>query len=191
MTRLKKRRNSFILLGIGLVAALILLGACSPFFKSNQQTNSHADTSDPRGNGEETREITLYFSDEQAMYLVPEKRQVAVKDDNAGETVIKELLKGPVNPALKRTLPVETKLLSLSVEQETAYVNFSKEIINNNYRGSAGEIALVYSVVNSLAELPGIKQVQFLIDGKEVETIYGHMDTGKPVTPDWQLIKTE
>jgi germination protein M len=188
---LKNRWVNLFIMVVCLVAAVFLLGSHSPVFKQ-QGENTSANTSGPlaQAPGEEKREVTLYFSDEQAMYLAPEKRQVTVQEDNVGETVVKELIKGPQSASLKRTLPVETRLISFSVKQDTAYVDFSKEL-NNNYGGSAGEIALVYSVVNSLAEIPGIKKVQFLIEGKEVETIYGHIDTGNPIAPDWKLVNTE
>jgi germination protein M len=189
---LKKRWVNLFIMVVCLVAAVFLLGSHSPVLKQ-QGENTSANTSGPLAQepGGEKREVTLYFSDEQAMYLAPEKRQVTVQEDNVGETVVKELIKGPQSASLKRTLPAETRLISLSVKQDTAYVNFSKEINNNNYGGSAGEIALVYSVVNSLAEIPGITKVQFLIEGKEVETIYGHIDTGNPISPDWKLVNTE
>lgn len=185
-------KNRWFLLIIGLVAVAFLLGVNSPLF--NRQVESPAgNTSEPpqQAAGGEKSEVILYFSDEQAMYLMPEKRQVAVQAGNVGEAVVKELIKGPDSPLLKRTLPEDTRLLSLTVKEETAYVDFSKEIKNSNYAGSAGEIALIYSVVNSLAEVPGIKKVQFLVEGKEVETLYGHMDTGSPISPDQKLVKTE
>ncbi|MDD4237701.1 MAG: GerMN domain-containing protein [Desulfotomaculaceae bacterium] len=188
---LKTRWMKPFLLVVGLVAAAFLLGANSPIFNP-QVENPTGNTSESlsQAAGEEKREVVLYFSDEQAMYLMPEKRQAAVKEDNIGEAVVQELIKGPDSTLLKRTLPEDTRLLSLSVKQETAYVDFSKEINNSNFAGSAGEIALVYSVVNSLAEIPGIKMVQFLVEGKEVETLYGHIDTGNPISPDLKLVKT-
>jgi germination protein M len=191
LSKFNNRWIKLFLLVVGLGAAAFFLGAYAPIF--NQQVENPAgNTSETlaQGNGEETRELVLYFSDEQAMCLMPEKRQVAVQADKVGEAVVKELIKGPDSPVLKRTLPEETRLLSLSVRQETAYADFSKEIKNNKFAGSAGEIALVYSVVNSLAEVPGIKKVQFLVEGEEVETLYGHIDTGSPISPDPKLVKT-
>jgi len=191
LSKFKNRWIKLFLLVVGLGAATFLLGAYTPIFNQRVE-NPAGNTPEPLSQeaGEETRELVLYFSDEQAMYLIPEKRQVAVQADNVGEAVVKELIKGPDSHLLKRTLPEETRLLSLSVRQETAYVDFSKEIKNSNYAGSAGEIALVYSVVNSLAEVPGITKVQFLVEGKEVGTLYGHIDTGSSISPDRKLVKT-
>lgn len=188
----KSRWIKLSFLVVGLIAVAALLGACS--LKTGRQAESQTgktSESSQQAAGEEKTEVTLYFSDEQATCLMPEKRQAAVQAGNIGEAVVKELIKGPDSPLLKRTLPEETRLLSLTVKEETAYADFSKEIKNSNYGGSAGEIALVYSVVNSLAEVPGIKRVQFLVEGREVETLYGHIDTGNPISPDQKLVKQQ
>ena len=47
----------------------------------------------------------------------------------------------------------------------------------------------VYSIVNTLAELPEIEMVRFLIEGEEIETLAGHLDLSEPVYPDEGLIK--
>lgn len=188
MLVIKNRYVKLSFLVVGLITAVFLLGACSA--KPNQQANQTGQTSGAEQQaGAEKTEVTLYFSDEQAMYLMPEKRQVTVRENNVGEAVVSELIKGPGSSSLKRTIPEDAKLLSLTVKEGIAYADFSKEIKNNNYGGSAGEIALIYSVVNSLAEVPGIESVQFLVEGAEVETLYGHMDTANPISPDQTLVK--
>lgn len=190
LSMFKARWIKLSLLAVGLVAAALLLGGYPPILNRQVETTTGGIPNPPlQAAGEEKKEVVLYFSDEQAMYLAPEKRQVTVEEASIEETVVKELIKGPESPLLKRTLPEQTRLLSLSVEQETAYVDFSKEINNINYGGSAGEIALIYSVVNSLGEVPGIKRVQFLVEGKKVETLYGHIDTENPIEPDQKLVK--
>jgi hypothetical protein len=48
----------------------------------------------------------------------------------------------------------------------------------------------VYSVVNSLAlNFPEVKRVQFLMEGKEIETIKGHLSLSRPISPKPDLIK--
>jgi hypothetical protein len=49
----------------------------------------------------------------------------------------------------------------------------------------------VYSVVNSLAlNFPEVKRVQFLVEGKEIETITGHLSLIRPLSPRPDLIKS-
>ncbi|OQA00194.1 MAG: Sporulation and spore germination [Planctomycetes bacterium ADurb.Bin412] len=139
--------------------------------------------------GETARDLVLYFSDDQAMYLLPERRKVAVgKGETTEQVIIKELIKGPSDPSLKRTIPPETAILSLSVENGVASVDFSKGIQDSRYGGSAGESMLIYSIVNSLAQLPEINQVQILVEGKKIESLYGHIGIIRPLSPNPGLI---
>lgn len=131
--------------------------------------------------------LTLYFSDDQAMYLQREQREVLKKNETLEELVLNELMKGPKKSGFK-VIPDKTKLLSVSVVDSIAFVNFSKEFQSNHWGGSTGETHTVYAIVNSLCELEGINQVQFMIEGSPLETL-GHMDLTKPVLPDTSMMQ--
>lgn len=133
--------------------------------------------------------LTLYFSDNQATYLVPEVREVEIHSKRTAEAVINELIKGPKSSKLSRTVPQEAKLKSVKVESGVVYVNLSKEFQTKHWGGSAGEAMTLYSITNSLAELPGVQKVQFLLEGKKVDAILGHADTTRPLAPNWKLVK--
>lgn len=138
----------------------------------------------------ETREsVTLYFGDQEAMYLVPEVRTVVKGNQTLEETVIAELIKGPSKADLFQTVPKEAKLISLEVVDGVAYVNFNQNFQSKHWGGSTGETMTLYSITNSLAKLPGIEQVQFLLEGKKQESILGHTDTSEPISPNWKMVK--
>ncbi|MCL6610587.1 MAG: GerMN domain-containing protein [Peptococcaceae bacterium] len=133
--------------------------------------------------------VTLYFSDSQARWLVPEVREVAGSGVPVEQIVVRELIRGPAVKGLQRTIPEGTRLISLNVANGVARVNFSREFQARHWGGSAGETFTIYSVVNSLTELEGIKKVEFLVEGKRLESLAGHMDLTGPVEPDRSLIK--
>ncbi|MDK2821146.1 MAG: hypothetical protein PWP31_1111 [Clostridia bacterium] len=132
--------------------------------------------------------VTLYFSDQQSMYLIPEEREVLKADEGLEEVVIRELIKGPQKENLVKTIPEGTELLSTSVIDNVVYVSFSNEFKSRHWGGTAGENMTIYSVVNSLCKLPGIEKVQFLLEGEKVESILGHLDTSVPITPNWEIV---
>ncbi len=174
-----KKRWIILLLGILLLAALVSAG-CG----KDQATPAKPDT------GSEQKEtVTLYFSDSQAMYLVPEKRQVTRTNEPLEEIIVKELIKGPAEKGHLPTIPAETKLLSVSVVDGVAYLDFSKELQTKHWGGSTGEMMTIGSVTNSLDGVNGIKKVQFLVEGKKLETILGHAYTAEPIGPNWDLVK--
>ena len=86
--------------------------------------------------------------------------------------------------------PAGTKLTSLFVDERgIAYVSLSREAIDGAPGGSAWEQLAVHSLVGSLTRaVPQIRRVQILVDGKEIETLGGHLDLRGPVTFDESLI---
>ncbi|MEW6172388.1 MAG: GerMN domain-containing protein [Bacillota bacterium] len=196
MSRKRSNRKLF-LSGLALAALLtltVLIGGCGnkPDAKPDiggAGHNAEDRTPDISAEPKETKEkVTLYFGDNQAMYLIPETREVAKGGRTLEEVIINELIKGPRNPELTRTIPGGTSLISVQVVDGVAYANFSKELQTKHWGGTAGETMTVYSVVNSLAKLEGVKQVQFLLEGKKLETLAGHYDLTGPVAPRWDLV---
>jgi spore germination protein GerM len=77
----------------------------------------------------------------------------------------------------------------LKITDQIAYVDFSEEIRSKHPGGSAGELMTLNSIVNSLTELPEIKKVQIMINGKKVDTLVGHADLSQPLGRDESIIK--
>lgn len=138
-----------------------------------------------------TREMKVYFSDEEGLLLKAEQHRIE-KGDLAFEAqkAIEALLGGPENVALGNPLPQGTRLLSVRIDGSTAVVDLSPEVIQNHPGGSSGELQTVYSIVNTLTlNFPEIKDVQILVGGKKEKTIAGHIDITLPLGPDKKMIK--
>lgn len=136
----------------------------------------------------EVMPLTVYYATKDAMYLVPEMHRVP-RNSHPAQTAVELLLIEPQNQELVRVLPTGTKLKSLAIKENIAYVNFSEQLIKNNQGGSAAEILQVSSIVNTLTEFPDIHQVQILVEGKKVETISGHVDISEPLSRSTDIIK--
>lgn len=152
----------------------VALSACMP--RASAETPEEPISPVP---SQDTVTVDLYFADDQAMEVLPERREVEVPADPAQrppveELVVSELLKGPTDTLLKRTLPAEAKLISVQVTDGLALVNFSKEFVSKHPGGSTGEIMTILSLVNSLTCLPNIDRVQILVEGQRIDTIAGH-----------------
>ena len=96
--------------------------------------------------------------------------------------LIEAQLQPPQEP-LVSAVPQGTTLKELFLtERGDAYVDLSGEVTVNHPGGSLDEILTVYTFVAALTEnLPGIKRVQILIDGREVDTLAGHVDLRRPL----------
>ncbi|MDD3706338.1 MAG: GerMN domain-containing protein, partial [Clostridiaceae bacterium] len=136
------------------------------------------------------KEITLYFADSQAMYVVPEKRMVFVfKDISDAEfyrIVLEELIKGPNTENLYRTIPEGVTVEYTEVEVDLLKVDFSQEMHTNHWGGAAGESMTVNSIVNTLTEFEGIKRVMPTVDGGPMSI--EHMVVEEPLTRNEDII---
>ena len=137
---------------------------------------------------EEMVEVNLYFSDSQAMYLIPEKRKISQVPSLTRQAVI-ELIKGPENSDFYPTIPVGTQVNEVYIVDDIAYLDLSEEIFKNHPGGSSGELMTIYSIVNTLTEIPLIKGVQILVEGNEMKSLAGHIDISMPLLRDEDWIK--
>jgi hypothetical protein len=96
---------------------------------------------------------------------------------NRAKQVLQKVLEGPKTPGLFPTIPKDTKLLEIFIDDAgLAYVDFSDPLSTNHPGGIQNEQATVYSIVNALTyNLPEIRQVKILVGGAEKETLAGHV----------------
>lgn len=170
-------------LGVYLILTVIIITVLGTAGCSKKQTP-------PTPAPEETEEITLYFdaSTPEQLYLAPEKREV--EKDDLPLKAMEELIKGPSEGSeLKPILPKETKVRSLKIEDNIAYVDFSKDLPENLNVGSSGEILVLSAIVNTLTEFPEIEKVQIFIEGEKTETLAGHVDLTEPFERNEEIIK--
>lgn len=128
--------------------------------------------------------VTLYFSDKNALYLIPETRRIEIKEgEKLEEVVVKEIIKGPMDSSKLRTVTEDVKVLSAETKEDVCFVNLSQEFVIKNTGGSTKEMMAVYSIVNSLCKLDKVKKVRFLIEGETVES-FGHFTFNEPFSED-------
>jgi len=75
------------------------------------------------------------------------------------------------------------------VKNGIAYIDFGKNLIDLHPGGSASEMMTIYSLTNTITtNVPSVKKVKLLVDGKDLETIKGHIDTINPFELNRELI---
>ena len=157
----KSQLSVLILFGIIVVAFLLLLGrgdvaedsifgkikkALKHFFGrfGGGKNIDHSGRRDHRNNGE-TPTTTIAFDD------VP-------------KLVVEQLIKGPVSEHTYPCIPPETKVLNITTKDGTCYVNLDGGFLAQVY--DVAEAIQIYAIVNSLAELQCVNNVQILINGE-------------------------
>ena len=113
----------------------------------------------------QSADIKLYFANAKGDKLIPMDMNVTYnKNVPIERVVVEQLINGPGIPGYYRTLPSNVKLLGISVTDGTCYVNLDSTFIDGMV--NAAEMVPVYSIVNSLCDIPQIDRVQILINGE-------------------------
>lgn len=117
-------------------------------------------------NAYEKSQLQLFFADESGEHLLKEEREVVHSINTSVEKVIvEELIKGPQVSSHYRTLPADTKLLNVSLNENICYINFDATFLNNTLE--VKEYIPIYSIVNSLSEISTVSKVQITINGSQ------------------------
>lgn len=134
---------------------------------------------------------TLFFASADGQGLVREGREVEVEEnvEDGIESVVEELIRGPLG-SLAPTVPNNVRVLGVQVKGGVAQIDFGHEFTEGIPQGSSAEMAAVYSIVDTVnTNFPAIKAVQFLVEGKAVSDLNGHLDLSTPLPADYSLEK--
>jgi Sporulation and spore germination len=148
---------------------------------------------------------TLYYIAEDGMSLVGVQREVPFGEPVAQQARwIIETQLGAAAPPLAAAVPDGTVLRGVYVTerdcdaaagancQRDAFVDLSADARTKHTGGALDELFTIYAIVNAVTvNLPVISRVQILVEGKEVDTLAGHVDLRHPLEKNLQWVKTE
>ena len=126
----------------------------------------------------------LFYVADDGTRLTDLERDVPFGEGTAEQA--RQILEAQIAPAIEplvSAVPPGTKLRTLFVtERGEAFVDFSNELVTRHSGGSTDEMLTVYTIVDVLtANLPAVTSVQLLVEGKQIETLAGHVDLSRPL----------
>jgi len=126
-------------------------------------------------------EVNFYFMGlGEDKKLVSEKRTIiAGNPETAVKNAIQELLNGPDKSYHFPVIPAGTKLIGVETNEKIAKVNFSQEFLENSLDTRILDEYIIYSIVNTITEIPEIEGVIFNIEGIRIK-VYGNVDLSVP-----------
>ena len=137
--------------------------------------------------------LNMYFSDYKGTALVEVPVEITYDATIPLEQLaIEQLMKGPYSieginkKSVLPTIPAGTRLNNVTIKENTCYVDFSSDFLNK--RKSVTSDVAIYSVVNTLVELPAINKVQFSIDGGQVLEYSDSVGFGEPFERNLDLV---
>jgi spore germination protein GerM len=169
------------------VASILLFGLPRWYGPRVQQTTAAAarvaPTPPPPAAGRKIK-VHLFYVAEDGVSLTSVERDIAF-----GESTLEQaryIMAAQIAPASEpavSAIPAGTTLRALFLgEGGEAFVDLSRELRTGHSGGTVNELLTVYTIVNALtANLPAVTSVQILVDGKELDTLSGHVDLRRPI----------
>ena len=117
--------------------------------------------------------ISLYFANTDGDKLVEIPIIIDYNAIPLAQTVVEQLINGPYNikdidgDRVLPTVPSDTRIQKITVKENICYIDFNSSFLDKN--PNITNEAAVYSIVNSLVEIPDVNSVQFTIDGEYLD----------------------
>ena len=190
------KRRTYLQIGAGIVVIGLLAWGVSRGLErlAGLQPESEGQTTDVAVPGAKVARITatLYYGSTDGQSLVPVRREVPLAEGLVpqGREIIGMQLQAAPSP-FASVVPEGTLLRAFYVtDRGDAFVDLSSEASSRHPGGSSTELLTVYAIVNAVtANLPTIQRVQILIDGREADTLAGHVDLRRPLQQDLSLVR--
>lgn len=109
--------------------------------------------------------LHLYFANENGDMLIEENQRNVVYNSNISleKLVVEKLIEGPATSGHYPTINPTVQINSVTVNDRICYVNLNENFLNQPYNVTSD--VTIYSLANSLVELPNISKVQISING--------------------------
>ncbi len=126
-----------------------------------------------------SQNATLYFPFYEQGTLVAERRTITWADSETDR--IRQVLLAHIEGSREggsQALPSTSSIRAVFLAADgTAYLDFSAQTLSDFKPGIASECLAVYAIVDSLAaNIPTVKRVKILVEGRDVDTLDGHAD---------------
>ena len=127
--------------------------------------NTFLDNMGSEENATKIVNLNLYFANKIGDKLINQSTVIEYNANVALEkVVVEQLIAGPSETGYYPTIPKDTKLMSITTKDGVCYVNLDTGFTSQGY-DVLGTVT-IYSIVNSLTELPDISGVQILVNGE-------------------------
>lgn len=137
-------------------------------------------------------QVTLFYGAADGSALIALRRDVDLAADPMAQArIILGVQLQPAPAPYVSVIPAGTTLRAFYLTPSgDAFIDLSAEASRAHPGGSLFEFLTVQAIVHSVtANLPTVKRVQILVDGKEVETLAGHIDLQRPMSPDPSVVR--
>lgn len=137
--------------------------------------------------------VTLFATSPDGVGLTGFDAEVPLGESPAAQAraILEAQLRAMPSPPLASPIPEGVVLRGVYLsERQDLFADFDASLRERHPGGSRQELCTVYAIVNAVTvNLPAVRGVQILIDGREVDTLAGHVDLRRPLAPNDAIIR--
>lgn len=174
-----KRKFGYKQLLLGATLALAVTGC------ANANNNQNPVPNDRTGAGTNTEtpsakqlKVKTYYADDNLDKLIEREASVTIKNDEDKYEAALNASKTPPESALSA---LSKGITYRSVKYDNGKVTLDITIADTGRLGAPGEDLLVQSIRKSLFQFSEVQSIEVLVDGKQTESLMGHVDLPHPM----------
>ena len=167
-----------------LLGGLWLMMALLPRILS-RETQTDTPTATPAAPSARRIQANLFYVAENGAELMQTVREVPFGDTPTVQ--VKYIIEAQLAAApagFVSAIPAGTQVRGVFLgTRGDAFIDLSPEVVKGFSGGSLNEALAVFAIVNAVtSNLPDVSSVQILVDGKEVDSLAGHIDLREPLS---------
>ena len=178
--------------GLALLLGIWLVIARLPGYLTTPQGETAVETGQTAPAAARKIHAQLFYVADTGIELQPVSAEVPFGETPAEQA--KRIVEAQVQPppeGVISAIPAGTKVRAVYLSPRgEAYIDLTADAVRGHTGGSLDEALAVFALVNVLTvNLPDITAVQILVDGKEVDTLAGHVDLRHPLKRALEWVK--
>ncbi len=168
---------------VGAAVLLLVLAAGGAYYFLHNFTITKQTKAQPRNGSQDSQQtpqadlvtVRLYYPAGGRLEVTEKPIPRRIRTSAVAEAVIEEFFRLPVNA--DAVIPAQVKLLGLYRDAvQTLYVDLSDELRRNFHADALSEYLLLQGLYETVvSNIPDIRDVKVLVEGREIETLGGHV----------------
>lgn len=132
--------------------------------------------------------VTLYFKDKSTGNIMPEARNIDVKQimNDPYFIILNLLIEGPLNENFEKCIPEGTKINNTYMEEDCLIIDFSDEFLKIEEQNETNQNIIINSILSTMTELREVNSIKILINGESNITL---KNTGINLSSGFSIIK--
>lgn len=157
-------------------------GATTPPQNTAGDTGTPADTKDVNATEAQAKKVNikLYYTDPELMDLKEASKEIAYSDEEDKYTKAFEGLQKSGDSALNPLWSEKISLNSLKFDKGALTLDITKPAEAN--LGAGGEMFAIDALQKTFFQFDEVKSLELLVDGKQTESLMGHVELEHPMT---------